>query len=299
MASSRKNGKHEAKPNPWQKIDSIEGNFTEGGYSGLETIPAGTYNLIRDERGSWVIKNNPVVSTEVDDMKVQLHEVNPKLQNEKKNKKRRNEEISARNSKKTLVDGESIHSSITREPVVDESLSSWIPFSLHPFLLSNLSRRGFVSPTPIQEKVMLPAIQSYRDVIGIAETGSGKTLAYGLPILHRLFERRDRLGIGILKSDPNCKWWKYLPALVITPTRELAVQVQSHLKDMLPSESIIQIGVLVGGLSAEKQQSLLAKHPDIIIATPGRLWDLVKSGCEFLSRLDLLQVSMKNTKLVL
>ena len=283
VASSDKNS------TPWQKIKNVTTtNFSEGGFSGLETIPSGGYDLIKDEKGAWIIKTKATIP---EDNTVPSETVSNPTKISQNKKKRAQSDSSSSGSKKLKVNVEPVDLSTSGEVVIDEFMYSWQPYSLHPFLLARLSHFKFTTPTSIQQKVLHPAIRSYRDVIGIAETGSGKTLGYGLPILHRLFERREKLDLGIKKTDPIRKWWKYLPALIITPTRELAVQVQTHLKDMLPSDSFIQIGVLVGGLSTEKQQNILSKHPDIIIATPGRLWDLVKSGEEYLSRLDLLQVS--------
>lgn len=96
-------------------------------------------------------------------------------------------------------------------------LPNWHAFCMHSHLLQVLHSRGFVTPTPIQAK-SLPIALNGRDIVGVAETGSGKTLAYGLPILHRILSH-PRL--------PRTK--RTLQALILAPTRELALQVSDHL----------------------------------------------------------------------
>ena len=139
--------------------------------------------------------------------------------------------------------------------------SSWDRFGLHESLVAALLARGFTSPTPIQAESLPATLHGHRDVIGAAETGSGKTLAFGLPILHRLAELRDA-------GTPP----RGLFALVVTPTRELALQIASHLRALVDSTNVV---TLVGGMSVEKQQRLLRARPPVVIATPGRLWELI------------------------
>ncbi|KAH0835852.1 ATP-dependent RNA helicase [Lanmaoa asiatica] len=173
-------------------------------------------------------------------------------------------------------------------------LPKWHPFNLHPRLLQVLHIKSFTSPTPIQSRA-LPFALSSRDIIGVAETGSGKTLAYGLPILHRILSQ---------PRDPTQK--RNLQALILAPTRELALQVSDHLnafsgnvdtalKDELEEVDLskvqgnakgknrnahtlplVSIAVLVGGMSAQKQRRILDRGVDVLIATPGRLWDTLE-----------------------
>ncbi|OCB91444.1 DEAD-domain-containing protein [Sanghuangporus baumii] len=152
-------------------------------------------------------------------------------------------------------------------------LPEWSEFGLHPRLCSALHRQNFLSPTPIQKKSLPPALKG-KDVIGVAETGSGKTLAYGLPILQYLLEQ---------KRSSNART---LQALIIAPTRELALQVASHLnaciadpeKESGKRHRAVRIGTIVGGMAVQKQLRVVERGVDILVATPGRLWELIEEN---------------------
>ncbi|KIR59411.1 ATP-dependent RNA helicase MAK5 [Cryptococcus bacillisporus CA1873] len=168
------------------------------------------------------------------------------------------------------------------EPVFnDDLLPEWSSISLHPALKRFFLASSFTAPTAIQSRA-IPAGITGRDVVGVAETGSGKTLAYALPILHYLLgQRKPRAGIR-----------RPLSALVLCPTRELALQVMDHLNALLKHALAtsdggkpqgpprISVGSVVGGLSAQKQKRILDRGCDVIVATPGRLWDLIKADDE-------------------
>ncbi|KAH6581009.1 hypothetical protein BASA61_009270 [Batrachochytrium salamandrivorans] len=150
--------------------------------------------------------------------------------------------------------------------------SPWQSFGLYPTLVKTLLQLGFTTPTDIQAQTLAHTLVHHRDVIGAAETGSGKTLAFGLPILHHLALE--------LQKNPET----LCTGLIIAPTRELAIQVLDHLKraGAAVTHKIISI---VGGMSAQKQRRLIASKPHIIIATPGRLWELIQEDDEFLDTL--------------
>jgi ATP-dependent RNA helicase RhlE len=114
---------------------------------------------------------------------------------------------------------------------------------------------GYADPTPIQERC-IPLILQGRDVVGSAQTGTGKTAAFALPILTRL---KQRTGV------PRC--------LILEPTRELAVQVETAIQ-YYARFSDIEIGVFYGGVGYQRQKQLLEFGVDVIVATPGRLLDL-------------------------
>ncbi|MBI3315908.1 MAG: DEAD/DEAH box helicase, partial [Candidatus Omnitrophica bacterium] len=139
---------------------------------------------------------------------------------------------------------------------------SFDSFKLHPNLLKGIHDLGYVEPTPIQRECV-PVIMAGRDVIASAPTGTGKTAAFVLPILHRLLS----------ESHPA----KGLRALIVAPTRELAVQSMDHLKNL--SRYVHLRGLAVyGGVPMDPQIRTMAQGLDIISATPGRLLDHVYSG---------------------
>ncbi|KAF4974406.1 hypothetical protein FZEAL_8680 [Fusarium zealandicum] len=142
-------------------------------------------------------------------------------------------------------------------------MADWVPLNLSQPLLSAIARLKFTKPTMIQKKA-IPEIMAGADVIGKAQTGSGKTLAFGIPMVERWLEINEQ---GVKRTGPM--------AVVLSPTRELAKQLGDHLKavcDGLPSAPFIC--VVTGGLSIQKQQRQLEKA-DIVIGTPGRLWEVL------------------------
>ncbi|RHY27596.1 hypothetical protein DYB32_010017, partial [Aphanomyces invadans] len=143
-------------------------------------------------------------------------------------------------------------------------LPGWAKFKLHPTLNASLTRLAFAAPTTIQALTLIPAMIEQRDVVGAAPTGSGKTLAFGLPVLQYLLR----------SNEPRAK----CRALILTPTRELAIQIVGHLQAMIPDKRRVGIVSLVGGMAIQKQQRQLSYRPEIVVATPGRLWEVMESG---------------------
>ncbi|KAI1011087.1 hypothetical protein LB504_002756 [Fusarium proliferatum] len=145
----------------------------------------------------------------------------------------------------------------------DVDMAAWVPLNLSPQILSAIAKLKFTKPTLIQEKT-IPEILAGDDVIGKAQTGSGKTLAFGIPMVERWLELQEQ---GVKRTGPM--------AVVLSPTRELAKQLGDHLKalcDGLPSAPYVC--VVTGGLSIQKQQRQLEKA-EIVIGTPGRLWEVL------------------------
>jgi ATP-dependent RNA helicase RhlE len=147
---------------------------------------------------------------------------------------------------------------------------SFSSFSLHPHLLKALQEKGFNQPTPIQELAIPPLLQG-RDVMATAVTGSGKTAAFLLPILHRLI------------GQPRGK----TRALVLVPTRELAVQIADHLRDLALHTSLTAAAVY-GGVSHSPQEQAFRKGVDVLVATPGRLLDHLRNKYARLTSIDYL-----------
>jgi len=145
-----------------------------------------------------------------------------------------------------------------------------MPFTrlgLRPELLQAVNALGYAAPTPIQEK-SLPESMAGRDVIGSAMTGSGKTLAFVLPLLQKLLDDRA--------ADPH-KGGPRVRALVLIPTRELATQVEKAVGE-LAKHSPVKCALIIGGASFTPQRDALKKGAEVVVATPGRLLDLIRSG---------------------
>ena len=160
-------------------------------------------------------------------------------------------------------------------------VAAWAALNLSPGILSAIAKLKFSKPTKIQKRT-IPEILAGEDVIGKAQTGSGKTLAFGIPIVERWLEEHDGRANDNDNDDEDevDKEGKVPMALVLSPTRELAKQLGDHLKalcDGLPSAPYIC--VITGGLSIQKQQRQLAKA-DIIIGTPGRLWEVLEGDAK-------------------
>lgn len=149
--------------------------------------------------------------------------------------------------------------------------------------LSSLARMKFSQPTAIQQSA-IPEILGGHDVIGKAPTGSGKTLAFGIPIYeHYLKTIRGQ----VPSAEADGKERQQPPmALVLSPTRELAHQLSAHLTDLCsnPGSAHFSVATLTGGLSVHKQQRQLA-HADIIVGTPGRLWEVFSGSQDLLDSL--------------
>ncbi len=141
---------------------------------------------------------------------------------------------------------------------------------LDPNLLKGIHHLGFLRPTPIQAQAIPPILEG-RDVIGLAQTGTGKTAAFVLPILHRLLQSHAR---------------KMPRALIVAPTRELALQSMDHLKAL--SRFVHLKGTAIfGGVSFQPQITAIQHGIDILSATPGRLLDHVEAGRLKLSEIEM------------
>ena len=152
----------------------------------------------------------------------------------------------------------------------DADVAEWVPLNLPPQLLSCLSKLKFTKPTAIQAQT-IPEIMAGHDVIGKASTGSGKTLAFSIPIVQRWLSLNG-------SADAVKKEKKAPLALIMSPTRELAHQIATHIKNLcaaLPTAPYVCS--ITGGLSAQKQQRQL-ELADIVVGTPGRLWEVLSSS---------------------
>lgn len=130
---------------------------------------------------------------------------------------------------------------------------------LDPNILKGIEALGFTSPTPVQQESIPLLIRENRDLIGLAQTGTGKTAAFGLPMIHKI--------------DVNKK---IVQGLVIAPTRELCVQISNDFKDYSTFVKGLSVATIYGGASMDKQSREIRSGAQIVVATPGRLMDMMK-----------------------
>ena len=133
-------------------------------------------------------------------------------------------------------------------------MTTFKDFALPEALQHKLDALGFDKPTPVQERA-IPAALENRDILGSAQTGTGKTAAFSVPLLTKIMNHADVYGI------------------IVTPTRELALQVDEQIRAFLSAKSKIRSVVLIGGVSIERQVQALGKRPKIVVGTPGRIID--------------------------
>lgn len=128
-------------------------------------------------------------------------------------------------------------------------------------ILRALNEKGYTTPTPIQQQAILPALENH-DILGLAQTGTGKTAAFSLPIIQQLYQNKN---LGKKRE---------IKALILTPTRELAIQINESLNDYTHYTGIRHC-VIFGGVKQHTQVNELKAGVDILVATPGRLLDLM------------------------
>jgi len=145
--------------------------------------------------------------------------------------------------------------------------TSFYGLGIAPKILDILDRMKFTVPTPIQHKT-IPIAMEDKDIIGVAQTGTGKTLAFAVPIIQRLSQRKGR-------------------ALILAPTRELAIQVNEAFQQIAPSFGI-KTAVIIGGASMQLQLKALRKNPRVLVATPGRLVDHMERRTVLLADVNVL-----------
>jgi ATP-dependent RNA helicase RhlE len=127
-------------------------------------------------------------------------------------------------------------------------------------ILKAIEEKGYVIPSPIQEKAILPILEG-RDLLGCAQTGTGKTAAFAIPLIQLLHNKNNNLP-------------RKIKVLILTPTRELAIQIRDNFRDY-GKYTDLRCSVIFGGVNQSSQVEVLKKGIDILVATPGRLLDLI------------------------
>lgn len=145
-------------------------------------------------------------------------------------------------------------------------MTSFEELGVMPELLRAIGDMGFVNPMPVQEQVIPELLGDNRDLVALAQTGTGKTAAFGLPLLQLIDSSR---------REPQ--------ALVLAPTRELCLQIAGDLADFSKYMPEVEVLPVYGGSSIESQIRALRAGVQIIVATPGRLIDLINRGVVSLS----------------
>ena len=137
-------------------------------------------------------------------------------------------------------------------------VKTYAELNLSPAIQKAIEKKGYVQATPVQSGA-IPYFMAWKDVIAKAPTGTGKTFAFGIPMVEHI--------------DPAAQ---EVQALVLAPTRELAVQIQEELRDLCEFKEGVRSVCLYGGAPIDKQIATLKKRPQIVVATPGRLMDHMK-----------------------
>ena len=150
-------------------------------------------------------------------------------------------------------------------------MKSFTELTLSPVLASNLVQNGFTQPTPVQALAIEPALAG-RNVVATAQTGTGKTLAFVLPLIQSLLADRAQRGVR---------------ALVLSPTRELAIQSHETFAKMAHGTGI-RAAIVVGGLGENPQLQSIRKGAQVVIATPGRLYDFLSRQLVSLAEVRIL-----------
>lgn len=153
-------------------------------------------------------------------------------------------------------------------------LTQFEALGLSPVILKSIQILGYEDPTPIQSQAISPVL-SGRDLMGLAQTGTGKTAAFGLPLVHHLLVDGSR-------PAP-----KTVRALILAPTRELANQISANMRTFVRNTPI-KICTVIGGASISGQARNLTRGADVLVATPGRLLDLVDRRAVFLDTVKYL-----------
>ena len=188
--------------------------------------------------------NDLVAIEELDEYSVQ-NESNVRLSGKTKTKNKKKKRLKNKKSLKNVNQMNDLNEDSEEEILerkIPKSMHLWESLNVEPPILKALEELSFMSPTPIQSKAIKAGLEDRSDILGAAETGSGKTLAFGIPLITHIMNDKN--------VDKSCK----LRALVLTPTRELAIQVKKHL-EAVSKYCELSIGVIVGGMAVQKQET--------------------------------------------
>lgn len=161
---------------------------------------------------------------------------------------------------------------------------SFLELGLEASILKAVQQKKYQTPTPIQAQA-LPAVLSGHDLLAKAPTGSGKTAAFVLPLLQKIIENKKRLK----NTDTRLPAIRSTQALILAPTRDLCAQIGKSIQDLCQSlDTSIKLATVYGGVSINPQMMHLRGGADIVVATPGRLLDLIEHHAVQLNQLEIL-----------
>lgn len=165
--------------------------------------------------------------------------------------------------RKSQLEGADVNMFIKKASPTTESFQqtdslTFSDFNIADYLKVNIQNKGYTTPTPVQIQAIPPILEG-RDLIGLSYTGTGKTAAFLIPIINKIFKDKTQ------------------KAFIITPTRELAVQINNELKSFTENMNIYS-ALLIGGSNMHRQIKDLRRNPHVVIGTPGRLKDLIERG---------------------
>ena len=197
----------------------------------------------------------------------------------------------------TLTEGATAspgHAATEASPETTHTASSFAELGIADELLRAIDELGFVSPMPVQQAVIPHQLQSSQDLVALAQTGTGKTAAYGLPLLQKIAGLSGSVPSQASAGEPSAtaiepsteakeNQGTTVSAVILSPTRELCLQITDDLRSFAKYLPGIRILAVYGGAGFEPQMRALRHGVDIIVATPGRLIDLMQRGA---ARLD-------------
>ncbi|CAF0845072.1 unnamed protein product [Adineta steineri] len=236
---------------------------------------SGTNDEDNDETQLNDKKQNKKKKRKIDEIETEQQEIKTPIKKSKKSKKKKSNKKKKRSTETNATSNLQISNKNNEEnieitsdtDVTENAKKNWADLHVSENIIRSLVEQKFYEPTPIQRLTLPAAIHDNLDIIGAAETGSGKTLAFAIPILTHMITLLEKNEIS----------YGQFTTLILTPTRELAVQIKSHIQ-IACRYTKFKTAVVVGGMSTQKQERQLSQKPDIVVATPGRFFELLEEN---------------------
>jgi len=244
--------------------------------------------ITSDGTGEDVFLHHTALQPQEDIQVVTGDRITFKIQNQKKGLAALEVKYFSDESKVIPLDQEAsigISSSKIDSKIAEKMSKAFTDLSLNPELLRAISDAGYVDPTPIQAQA-IPIVLKGRNLLGCAQTGTGKTAAFALPTLQRLMNTPSKDRLNIINNN-KYRIIRKIRVLVLSPTRELAIQIANSFS-IYGKYTGLKNMVIYGGVSQNPQVAKLRQGVDIVVATPGRLLDLMRQGHVKLNHVEVL-----------